>query len=363
MHLVLAAAGRLAAAYGAAYPAVAAALTEALAARAAAGIASLPYDPEVGLLDLAVPPTMCEPDSLVAQLRAIQAALTLRGGIIESLWIIGGPQVVPFGSLPNPLPDRDGPILGDTVYGLADTDNLLPHWPVGRTPDCDPPGLLADLLRQTAAAHASGPRPCPPPLAISTARWARVSAEVLERSGGGALQLAPPLRAGAPARTLIAEQRLIYGNLHGVRNTLAWYGQPEGDSELTPALRPQDLAGLKLPGTLVISQACFGARLDRLDGMIPLAPALLAAGAAAVITPTGLSYGAPDPPPGESDLLAIHLLATCRKPGMGSGGIMQAAQQALLRELLISQGRPHADDVKTLLSFVLYGDPALRWTS
>lgn len=362
MHLVLAAAGRLAAVYGAGYPAVAAALAEALAARAAAGIVSLTYDPEAGLADLAIPPASCDPASLVAQLRAIRAALALRGGIIESLWIIGGPQVVPFGSLPNPLPDRDGPLQCDVVYGLADAHDLLTHWPVGRTPDCDPPGLLADLLRQAAAAHAAGPQPCPQPLALSAARWAQVSAAVLERSGGGTLRLAPPLLAGSSVRALIAGHRLIYGNLHGVRHTLDWYGQPAGDSELTPTIQPHDLVGLNLPGALVISQACFGARLDRHDGAIPLAPALLLAGAAAVIVPNGLSYGAPDPPPGESDLLALHLLATCRRTGMGCGGIMQAAQQALLRELVITQGRPHADDLKTLLGFVLYGDPAVRWT-
>lgn len=362
MHLVLVATRRLAALYGAGYPAVAAALADALSARAAAGIASYRYDPEAGLPDLAIPPAACTPAELVAQLRAIETALALRGAIIESLWIIGGPQAVPFGSLPNPLPDRDGPLQSDAVYGCADLGNLLPRWPVGRTPDGNPPGLLVDLLRLVAAAHHAGPRPCPPPLAISAARWAQVSAAVLARSGGGDAQLAPPLRDGAAVRGAIADRRLLYGNLHGVRNTLAWYGQPENDSELIPVLQPHDLNGLRLPGTLVISQACFGARLDRQDGAIPMAPALLAAGAAAVIAPTGLSYGAPDPPPGESDLLAIHLLTACRSAGMSPGGIIQAAQKAMLRELLTSQGGPHADDVKTLLSFVLYGDPALRWT-
>jgi hypothetical protein len=38
---------------------------------------------------------------------------------------------------------------------------------------------------------------------------------------------------------------------------------------------------------------------------------------------------------------------------------MLAAHAAMLRDLLIRYGGLDADDLKTLLEFVLYGDPAL----
>lgn len=361
MHLVLAARGRLRRSYGPAYPQIAAALDAAISARSAAGLKSLAYDPEEGLPEFAVPPSPLRPDALAGQLAAIEGALAVRSGIIESLWIIGGPDIVPFGSLPNPMRDPDGSLLSDCVYGLADAREILARWPVGRTPDAEPPapGLLAALLDQVAAAHRAAPRPPGPALGISSARWAAVSAEVFAAAGESqeSLLLAPPARA-ASLRDRLATARRIYCNLHGVRGGPAWYGQSPADSELLPVLRPADIAGLRLDGAVVISQACFGARLGPAGGEPSLGPAILSAGAA-LLAAVGLSYGAPDPPPGESDLLAQELLVALKTPGRRLGEAVLAAHAAMLRDLLRRYGGLDADDVKTLLEFVLYGDPAL----
>jgi hypothetical protein len=78
-----------------------------------------------------------------------------------------------------------------------------------------------------------------------------------------------------------------------------------------------------------------------------------------VIGAIGLSYGAPNPPPSESDLLAQHLLVALRPSGQRLGAAVQSAHQAMLRDLIQRQGQIDADDTKTLLEFVLYGDPAM----
>jgi hypothetical protein len=362
MHLVLAPQRQLRRRYGPGYEPVSVALATALAARAAAGVAGLVYDPEDGLPDLGVAPAALTPPALVAQLATIASALRVRNGIIESLWIIGGPEVVPFGSLPNPMRDRDGPILSDCVYGLASAQNLLMHWPVGRTPDAGAhaPESLIQVLAHIAAAHSAGPRPGPT-FGISAARWGAVSTEVFMTAGEPAegLLLAPPLRAGVIDRERIAAAKLIYCNLHGVIGSAAWYGQSPTDSELIPALRPDDLDGIRLDQTVVLTQACFGARLGPAGGERSMARAFLEAGAA-VIGAVGLSYGAPDPPPSESDLLAQHLLIALRSPGLLLGTAIQLAHAAVLRDLIHRQGRLDDDDTKTLLEFVLYGDPAMR---
>ncbi len=364
MHLVLAPRRRLAELYGQGLAPITAALDAALDARRVAGVESLAYDPAEGLPALGLPPAALDPPALAAQLRAAADALARRGAIIDSLWIIGGAAAVPFGSLPNPMPDSDRALLSDCVYGLADAAEPLARWPVGRTPDADPPAadLLAALLRGVAAAHLSGPRQPGEPLTIAAARWANVTTEVLALAGaGGAPQLAPPLRSGDPALRRLTGARLIYCNLHGRRNTNAWLGQAPGDTEQTPALRPADIAELDLRGAAVISQACFGARLSPAPDGAALAPILLRAGAAALVAPLGLSYGAIEPPPGESDLLAAELIAALRAPGARLGQAFLAANTALLRRLL-TRGRLDTDDTKTLLGFLLYGDPALRWT-
>lgn len=361
MHLALAPRQRLAAHYGAAAPAVLAALDEALAARAAAGLQTLAFDPEAGAPDLAVPPASLTPEGTVAQLRAVAAALATRGETVESLWIVGGPSILPFGALPNPVPDSDGDLLTDQIYGLADAATPLPTWPVGRTPDGDPPGLLPDLLRHVAAAHRSGPRAPGPVRALSAARWAAVTHLVLADAGAADAVhlLVPPAR---PGPTDLQGARLLVCNLHGVRGSDAWYGQGAGAADLVPALRPAELAGTDLRGTAVFSQACYGARLSAVGGEQTLALALLAAGASAVVAGHGLTYGAPAPPPSESDLLAHGLVAALGRPGARMGEALVAAQAAMLRARLLERGQPDVDDLKTLLGFVLYGDPALQWT-
>jgi hypothetical protein len=303
-----------------------------------------------------------EPEALIAQLQALNSAYTERSGIIESLWIIGGPQVAPFARLPNPMADSDGPLAVDSLYGLATAVDPLARWPVGRTPDAEPaePGLLTRLLARVAAAHRAGAQAPLPFVALCAERWLAVTQAVLVQAGiAGVPRTAPPLAAGPEASVALEGMRMIYANVHGVRRSSAWYGQPLGSTTLTPALAGTDVP--QLAGAAIISQACYGARLDDPQGERSPAVALLAAGADALIATNVLAYGAPDPPPGESDLLAVQLLRALQTPGLRLGAAVLAAHAAVLRTLLRTRGSLGADDVKTLLSFVLYGDPALQW--
>ncbi len=362
MHFVLAPRRRMAVVYGSAFPAIDAALTEALAARTAAGIPTHLYDPETGLPDFGIEPAALEPAALIEQLQALRGVSDQRSGIIESLWIVAGPQLVPFALLPNPMADSDGPLPVDSLYGLASVVEPLARWPVGRTPDADPhqAGLLVHLLERVAAAHRTGPQPPIPIVVLCAERWAAVTEAVLAQAAINSVpQTAPPLTSGPQATAALAGARMVYANVHGVRTSSAWFGQPFGSLVLTPAVTAANLE--TLTGAAIISQACYGARLDDPQGARSLAVAFLAAGVDALIATNVLAYGAPDPPPGESDLLATQLLMALRTPGVRLGDAVLAAHAALLRNLLRTRGSLGADDVKTLLSFVLYGDPALQW--
>jgi hypothetical protein len=362
MHLVLLPRTRLAARYGAAFPAIDAALTAVLDARARAGIISLLYDPEVGLPAYALPPIVLEPAALIAQLEALYATLTAQGGIIKSLWIVGGAQVVPFATTPNPMADSDGPIPLDNLYGLATAAEPLARWPVGRTPDADPPepDLFVRLLTRVAAAHRTGPRPMTPVLTICAERWTTVTTAVRDAvTLGGAQYTAPPLTA-ASLVPLLAGVRLLYANVHGIRADTAWYGQAAQSTARLPVLTSAQVPDLT--GALVVTQACYGARLNEPRSRRSLALTLLAAGADGLIATHVLAYGAPDPPPGESDRLVKQLFAALQIPDQALGDAFLQAHANLLRILLRTQGNLSSDDLKTLLSFVLYADPALRWS-
>lgn len=53
----------------------------------------------------------------------------------NTVFIIGGPDIIPFWRLPNPTFDSDREILSDNPYGARDETYLLPERIVGRLPD------------------------------------------------------------------------------------------------------------------------------------------------------------------------------------------------------------------------------------
>ena len=87
--------------------------------------------------------------------------------------------------------------------------------------------------------------------------------------------------------------------------------------------------------------------------------------AAGFVGATAISYGPPGPPPGEADLIALHFLRAVA--GSGSAGsapitlgeAFAAARAGMLHDTLAEQRTLDEDDQKTLLEFVLYGDPTI----
>ncbi len=362
MNLVLLAQSCIATLYGPAGKAIVAAVDDLLRARAQQGIASRAYDPEAGWPELGVEPVLLNPPALAAQLAVIDQALRAQGAIIESLTVIGGPQVVPFGELPNPLPDGDGELRSDAIYGLASQSSYIARWPVGRIPDAEPaePGLLVQLVQTAARLHQSRSR-LPRTFGYSSAHWRDLSADVLGAAPAPVeLFESPPIMPPTLVRSKLAEASLIYCNLHGVRGGASWYGQAKGDTALIMALRPEDLEAVDLAGALVVSQACFGARLAPQGGQRSLALGFLAGGARGFVGALALTYGAISLPIAESDQLVRCLFMELADPAVSLGRAFQAAHERMLREVLRRQGFVDAGDMKTLLEFVLYGDPTLQ---
>jgi hypothetical protein len=359
MNLVLLAQRPLRAQYGAAeYDRIVAAVDALLAIRAELGIASQRYDPERGLSDFGVEAVALTELGLVAQLRAIDAALRARGGTIASLLIVGGAAIVPYGRLASPLADRDGPLISDCVYALASPNIPLSAWAVGRMPDAAPPlpGLLLAQLIAAGEQHRRGRAPKGQVVALVSAHWQDVSREVLRSVPDLALVLVPP--HDATALTPLLPLRLVVCNLHGVREAVAWYGQAPGDTAYVAALRPADAE--TLPASAWLSQACFGGRVGRVAGQPTIAAALLASGVTTLVCAMGLTYGAIEPPIGDSDLLVAGFVSALAQPGIGAGAVLRSAQADMLRSALATRGRLDGAELKTLLSFMLYGDPTLE---
>jgi hypothetical protein len=361
MHLILIPLRRIATLYGAAGREIASATDKLIAARGARGTVSRAYDPQEGLADLGVAAAELTPEALVEQLAALERAFVAQDVIIETLTIIGGPQLVPFGSLPNPLRDGDAELLTDCVYGFANAQELLARWPVGRIPDADPPepGLLQTLIANATSLHEAGGA-TGGSLGYTTERWQPISAEVLDATPAPReLLVSPPAGVTNLERNKLAAAGVLYFNLHGVRNGPFWYGQARNDPQFIPALRPADLEGVTFPGALIASQACFGARLSTNGRERALALGFLAGGARCFIGALVLTYGAISLPIAESDLLVQCLFQQWSVARTMVGQAFQDAHAAMLREALRRQGFVDNGDIKTLLTFALYGDPTL----
>lgn len=344
-------------------------------ARADVSIRSLRFDAEAGLPPLGVVAAPLSWQALVAQLGVLARALDARGERVESLLIVGGPDIVPFGVLPNPMFDSDQSLLADCVYGTA--SGVWPleagaaihgygtDWPVGRLPDegAETPALLLGLIEAATAQHRRGALALAPLVGYSSAAWQAASAAILTSALPAALPallLSPPLTAAQLDRRQLAQARLIYVNLHGVANAPNWYGQAPDNSALIVALRPADIDGLRFDGAVALSEACYGAQLGAQNVDTSLALALLSRGVVAFVGATAITYGPMQPPNSQADLLALHTLRQLHRRDTSVGEALLAARLATLRETVLAQGTLDEDDEKTLLEFVLYGDPTLR---
>jgi len=335
--------------------------------------------------------------ALKLALSDLDTALGKRGERVGAVLIVGGPEVVPFHHLPNPIDDDDADVPSDNPYASRDENYFIPEWPLGRMPggSSKDPALLLSLLRGAREYHAREvqkiawwkqfwsrllewlrPRVGRETISLgySAAVWQKASRQVFASlPNPGNMYLSPPLNANGTAPKDMSglplpPARLGYFNLHGLVDAAEWYGQrdplndPEGD-EYPVAIRPQDVSmgGIRAP-QIVFSEACYGAHI--LGKCIEDAMALkfLSTGSQVVVSSTGMAYGSIGTPLIAADLLG-EAFWNFLKRGLPAGEALLRAKIHLAQEMHQRQGYLDGEDQKTLISFVLYGDPFVQLTS
>lgn len=165
----------------------------------------------------------------------------------------------------------------------------------------------------------------------------------------------------------IPEAAFGYYNLHGVSDATNWYGQgensPKGpvntqDNQNYPvALRPQDICSNgKALHQVVFSEACYGANHLHRSEADSISYRFLLAGCQAFVGSTCTSYGSIDNSLEAADLLAHGFWCGIQR-GFSAGEALRRSKMAMAREIHLRQGYLGGEDQKTLISFVLYGDP------
>ncbi|HEX6303612.1 MAG TPA: hypothetical protein VFZ76_05435 [Anaerolineales bacterium] len=320
----------------------------------------------------------------------LDLSLARQGEMIGAVLIVGGPDVVPFHHLPNPVDDVDIDAPSDNPYATRDENYFIPEWLVGRLPGgegSDPEALL-HTIRSIAGRHRQGrtaspwyrrwvaliksklwfiPQQVRPSWGYTAAVWRRSALSVFRPIGPPhALLVSPPIQVnGRPGKIQkdkrLPHARLGYFNLHGLQDASEWYGQrdpaePEGGLDYPVALRPEDVADTGRAPEVVFSEACYGAHIIGKNVDQALALKFLASGSQAVIGSTVTAYGSITPPLIAADLLG-HTFWRYLREGIPAGEALRRAKIHLAREMLRRQGYLDGEDQKTLITFVYFGDP------
>jgi len=346
-----------------------------------------------------------DPWGLKLALSDLDTELAKRGERIGAVLIVGGPAVVPFHHLPNPVDDDDDDVPSDNPYGTLDENYFILEWPVGRLPDDGHPGKakpenLLHLLEVIRTKHleiqANQRRSSTisrifeslfgwiigrfqsngflrSSFGYTAAIWKQASFMVFRPIGEPrSLQISPP--AGVPRSNSRHRQgsplpsaRLGYFNLHGLVDAVEWYGQRDpadapSNTEYLPeydypvAVKPEDIVNSGKAPQIVFSEACYGAHILKRSIEEALALKFIQSGTLAVVGSTCTSYGSVTAPLIAADYLG-HTFWKYLKSGFQTGEALRLAKIDLAREMHLRQGYLDGEDQKTLISFVLYGDP------
>lgn len=314
----------------------------------------------------------------------LDEALARRGEMIGALLIIGGQGVIPFHTLPNPTDDDDETVLSDNPYATTDENYFAPEWAIGRLPFNQEADLLVGLIQayteeHRIAAQAVGPfrrfrfwlasrlgrlfRGRPQSIGYTASIWRKASMAVFKIIGEPSEMLSsPPTEVDQLHPVTIRPVRLSYFNLHGLEDAPEWFGQrdPLRDEGVGPefpiALRPQDVVNSGRAPKVVFTEACYGANTIGKSYKSALCLKFMDAGSRAVIGSTKISYGSVTTPLIAADLLG-RLFWENLNQSLPVGEALRRAKLKLAADMHRKQGYLDGEDQKTIISFVLYGDP------
>jgi tetratricopeptide (TPR) repeat protein len=323
----------------------------------------------------------------------LDKVLAKNGERIGAVLIVGGPEIVPFHKLPNPVEDDDKDVASDNPYATHDDNYFFPEWPVGRIPggaSKDPTQLIQALqaVQKRRASQAADEswilrlwhwlrswfKPQASGLHLSfgftASVWRQAALTVFRNIGDPAdIWVSPPKRVSTMQADNLENQplplaQLGYFNLHGLKDAAEWYGQRDptevsNGPDYPVALEPQDIQGFSETDQayqVIFSEACYGAHIQGKTAADSIALKFLAAGTQAFVGSTCMAYGAIAQPLTASDLLAKSFWSYLRD-GLSAGDALLRAKINLAREMHQRQGYLDGEDQKTLISFLLYGDP------
>jgi hypothetical protein len=319
----------------------------------------------------------------------LDTTLVKKGQMIGALIIAGSEQVIPFHHLPNPTEDSDAFVASDNPYACIDENYFVPDWPVGRLSGGrgSDSSLLVRQIRALIGHYGEDQH--------KTQWWSRIplfsslfgyflsnenlngyktsfgyTAQVWKNSSASVfkpigtertLLVSPPVVTGTVWHSGLLPAKMAYYNLHGLDDSAEWYGQksatgPNSLPDYPVALSERDFSNNRKPPRIIFSEACFGASIENKNENESLALKFLSLGTHALVGSTCIAYGSVANPLTAADLIGNAFWQNL-KSGQPVGFALMNAKISLAKLMHSRQGYLDGEDQKTLLSFILLGDP------
>ncbi|HJW95844.1 MAG TPA: C25 family cysteine peptidase [Thermoanaerobaculia bacterium] len=275
--------------------------------------------------------------------------------------LVGGPDVIPYQDLQNPLfspgGDKDEIVWSDLPYACEAPystnihDFTAPSRVVGRIPDlpgAKEPSFLLALLEVAAKWTLHPPSDYAACFGLSTADWQESTKLSLKSLFGdkASLNLSPDAGPAFDEQLLAARTHFI--NCHGALNDEQFYGQKGGAFPISH--RASLLESRRFDATVVAAECCYGGQL--FDWSI--AARYLAGGAYAYFGSTTIAYG-----PATSNGLSDNLCQNFLRKAIGGSSTGRAVLEAR-QEYVKAASFLGPQDLKTIAQFNLLGDPSVH---
>ena len=281
--------------------------------------------------------------------------------------LVGGPDVIPYQDLKNPLHSPGGdkdeivwsdlPYACDAPYSTNIHDFTAPSRVMGRIPDLPgvkEPSFLLALLDVAAKWTSRAPADYASCFGLSTADWQESTKLSLKALFGdkASLNLSPDSGPDFDEKLLAARAHFI--NCHGAPNDAQFYGQKGGTFPISH--RSASMKARRFDGTVVAAECCYGSQVfkPKNDDSWSIAARYLGGGAYAYFGSTTIAYG-PATSNGLSDNLCQNFLKKAISGSSTGRAVLEARQEYIRATSFLAP-----QDLKTIAQFNLLGDPSVH---
>lgn len=276
--------------------------------------------------------------------------------VSDEILIVGGPSVIPFGVVANPVQDPDSSVLTDNPYGCTtDPTFLIPNKIVTRLPDEDL--QFGEDFLPTVINHQLGYLKTKSTktgwLSYAAQAWASIAMWMESMFAMGDNNLCPPTTSATITTQELQEKKLAYINLHGTQSAGSYYGQ--SGTQYPEALH---VVNGMFNGCMVVTEACYGGYISNRNKETSIPLMALYSGAVAVLASTSVAYGPAQAPPDSADLLSYTFYKRILA-GQPFGQAVLGAKQDFAAQCIQAHGSIQPSNKKTLLQFVPYGLPIM----